>query len=74
DGKFYWINKELPGIEAAKVIDLQGKYVIPGFVDAHMHIDSSMTTPKVMGQTIGKYGTTTIIADDHEITNVAGVK
>ncbi|TXG05264.1 adenine deaminase C-terminal domain-containing protein [Lactobacillus delbrueckii] len=74
DGKFYWINQELPGIEAAKVIDLQGKYVIPGFVDAHMHIDSSMTTPKVMGQTIGKYGTTTIIADDHEITNVAGVK
>ena len=39
-----------------------------------MHIDSSMTTPEIMGQTIGKYGTTTIIADDHEITNVAGIK
>lgn len=39
-----------------------------------MHIDSSMTTPKIMGETILKYGTTTIIADDHEVTNVAGIK
>lgn len=74
NGKFYWINKELPNLKAKKVIDLQGKYLIPGFVDAHMHIDSSMTTPKIMGETILKYGTTTIIADDHEVTNVAGIK
>lgn len=40
NGKFYWINKELPNLKAKKVIDLQGKYLIPGFVDAHMHIDS----------------------------------
>lgn len=73
NGKFYWINKELPNLTAKKVIDLQGKYLIPGFVDAHMHIDSSMTTPKIMGETILKYGTTTIIADDHEVTNVAGI-
>ncbi len=73
NGKFYWINKELPNLKAKKVIDLQGKYLIPGFVDAHMHIDSSMTTPKIMGETILKYGTTTIIADDHEVTNVAGI-
>ena len=74
DGKFYWINTDLPGIEAKKTLDLKGKYLIPGFVDAHMHIDSSMTTPAIMGQTILKYGTTTIVADDHEITNVAGIK
>lgn len=73
NGKFYWINKELPNLKAKKVIDLQGKYLIPGFVDAHMHIDSSMTTPKIMGETILKYGTTTIIADDHEVTNFAGI-
>ena len=74
DDKFYWISDNLANVTAKKVIDLKGKYLIPGFVDAHMHIDSSMTTPEIMGQTIGKYGTTTIIADDHEITNVAGIK
>lgn len=74
DGKFYWIDQNLDGIEAEEVLDLTGKYLIPGLVDAHMHIDSSMTTPAIMGKTIGKYGTTTIIADDHEITNVAGIE
>lgn len=74
NGKFYWIAKDLPNIEAKETLDLRGKYLIPGFVDAHMHIDSSMTTPKIMGETILKYGTTTIIADDHEVTNVAGIK
>lgn len=74
NGKFYWIDKTLPNISAKKVLDLHDKYLIPGFIDAHMHIDSSMTTPKIMGETILKYGTTTIIADDHEVTNVAGIK
>ena len=74
NGKFYWVNQDLSGIRAKKTINLKGKYLIPGFVDAHMHIDSSMTTPAIMGQTILKYGTTTIIADDHEVTNVAGIK
>lgn len=73
DGKFYWIDNKLSGIEAKKTIDLNGKYLIPGFIDAHMHIDSSMTTPAIMGETILKYGTTTVIADDHEIANTAGI-
>ncbi len=74
NGKFYWINEKLPNLVAKKTIDLTGHYLIPGFVDAHMHIDSSMTTPKNLGDTILKYGTTTIIADDHEVANVAGIR
>lgn len=74
DGKFYWINEHLPNLATKQVIDLRGKYLIPGFIDAHMHIDSSMTTPKIMGNAILRYGTTTIVADDHEVTNVAGIE
>lgn len=74
DGKFYWISDQLSNIEAEQSLDLHGKYLIPGFVDAHMHIDSSMTTPAIMGQTIIQYGTSTIVADDHEVTNVGGIK
>lgn len=74
NGKFYWINEHLPNLTTKQVIDLRGKYLIPGFIDAHMHIDSSMTTPKIMGNAILRYGTTTIVADDHEVTNVAGIE
>ncbi|MFT8459214.1 MAG: adenine deaminase C-terminal domain-containing protein [Liquorilactobacillus ghanensis] len=73
-GKFYWVACDIKKIEPKKVLNLGGKYIIPGLVDSHMHIESSMTTPAIMGQNCAKYGTTTIIADDHEIANVAGIK
>ncbi|ERL64975.1 adenine deaminase C-terminal domain-containing protein [Schleiferilactobacillus shenzhenensis] len=73
-GKFYWLPA--PGTftgEAKKTIDLAGTYMIPGLVDSHMHIESSMTTPTRFGRAVASHGTTTVIADAHEITNVAGL-
>lgn len=55
-------------------IDLQGKYLSPGFIDSHVHIESSMLTPREFAKVIVPKGTTTIIADPHEITNVLGLR
>lgn len=55
------------------VFDAKGAYVAPGFIDAHVHIESSMVTPASFASVIVPKGTTTIIADPHEIANVAGI-
>ncbi|WP_421017490.1 adenine deaminase C-terminal domain-containing protein [Furfurilactobacillus cerevisiae] len=73
DGNFYWIGVNLPDIVAERTIDLKGFSIIPGLVDAHMHIESSMATPTNFGRAAVKFGTTTVIADAHEIANVAGI-
>lgn len=52
--------------------DAKGAYLAPGFIDAHVHIESSMVTPASFARIILPKGTTTIIADPHEIANVAG--
>lgn len=53
-------------------IDLQGKYLCPGFLDGHIHLESSMVSPKEFEKAVMPHGTTTVITDPHEITNVAG--
>ena len=53
-----------------KNIDVNNKYISPGFIDAHVHIESSMLSPKEFAKAIVPRGTTTIIADPHEISNV----
>ncbi len=53
--------------------DARGAYLTPGFIDAHVHIESSMVVPKSFMKVIMPFGTTTIIADPHEIANVCGV-
>ena len=53
--------------------DAGGAYLTPGFIDAHVHIESSMVTPSSFMKVILPFGTTTIIADPHEIANVCGV-
>lgn len=55
-------------------IDLKGAYVIPGLIDSHVHIESSMTTPKAFAEVLAKHGVMTIIADPHEIANVKGME
>ena len=58
--------------KADKIIDIQGKYLVPGFIDSHLHIESSHLTPYYFAEAIIPKGTTTIIADPHEICNALG--
>lgn len=61
------------GLKAKRTIDLKGKSVVPGFVDAHVHVESSLLVPAHFeGAVVGR-GTTTAICDPHELTNVAGL-
>lgn len=71
--KFYCVSPAIvyPGV---KTIDAKGKYMIPGLIDIHMHIESSMTTPVEFSRTTLPYGVTTVVADAHEIANVFGVE
>lgn len=55
-------------------IDMKGKYIVPGFIDSHVHIESSMISPCEFAKTVMPFGTTTLIADPHEIANVSGLK
>jgi adenine deaminase len=52
--------------------DLHGARIVPGLIDAHVHIESSLLTPKEYARLVATHGTTTVIADPHEIANVAG--
>ncbi|MTI68525.1 MAG: adenine deaminase [Firmicutes bacterium] len=69
-------NGKIVGIgeyEGEEEIDMNGKFVSPGLIDSHVHIESSMVTPTQFARTIIPRGTTTIIADPHEIGNVCGL-
>lgn len=59
--------------EAKEEIDLEGAYLAPGFIDAHMHVESSMVTPGEFARAVVPRGTTTVITDPHEIANVLGL-
>ncbi len=54
-------------------VDVSGKFVCPGFIDAHIHLESSMVSPAEFARAVIRHGTTTIITDPHEIANVMGV-
>lgn len=60
--------------EGIKECDIDGRYVAPGLIDSHVHIESSMVTPGEFARGVVPRGTTTIIADPHEIANVCGVE
>lgn len=59
---------------ASKEIDLRGKVVAPGFLDAHMHLESSMASPRILAPKLLARGTTAVVADPHEIANVCGLE
>ena len=61
------------GYEARQTIDLGGAYVAPGFIDAHVHVESSMTTIPQFARAVLPRGTTTVVTDPHEIANVHGL-
>lgn len=70
DGFFAGIGQ----FEGHETIDVNGKYIIPGFIDGHVHIESAMVTPAEFANVVLPHGVTTIIADPHEIANVSGTK
>ena len=55
-------------------VDAKGQYAAPGFIDSHIHIESSYVSPEELGRLVVPHGTTTIIADPHEIANVCGLE
>ena len=57
---------------AGDVVDAGGAYILPGFIDAHVHVESSHLVPSRFGALLAAHGTTTAICDPHEIVNVAG--
>ena len=59
--------------EATEVVDCQGRYLVPGLIDGHLHIESSNVRPAEYARMAATRGTTTAIADSHEIANVAGL-
>lgn len=59
---------------AHKIIDVSGKYIVPGFIDGHAHLESSMLTPDQYAAAVLPRGTTGVVADPHEYANVAGLE
>ena len=53
-------------------IDCTGKYLVPGFIDSHIHLESSIVSPKTFSRVVSAHGTTAVVTDPHEITNVLG--
>ncbi len=74
EGRFVYVEEGQPpsDISTAQTIDARGRYLVPGLVDSHMHIESSHVTPRGFAQAVLPHGTTTILADPHEVANVAG--
>ena len=73
NGRFSRIADEL-SITHEEVMDGTGKWMIPGLIDIHMHIESSMTLPSRFSQAVLPHGVTTVVADPHEIANVFGLE
>lgn len=75
DGKFLHIgNNYEDRLTSKNIIDGNNKYMIPGLIDIHMHIESSMTIPSEFSKAAIKQGVTTVVADPHEIANVFGIE
>ena len=55
-----------------KTVDCKGKYLFPGFIDAHLHLESTMVSPNELISTAALCGTTTFVVDPHEACNVSG--
>lgn len=64
----------LGSYEGLETIDLDGRYLSPGFIDAHLHIESTMLTPPEFTRVVSPRGTTSVICDPHEIGNVLGIE
>ncbi|MDE2853599.1 MAG: amidohydrolase family protein [Chloroflexota bacterium] len=74
DGRFIAVEAGDPpqGIHAKETRDLAGRIIMPGLIDSHLHIESSLLTPRRFAEAVLPFGTTTILSDPHEVGNVAG--
>ena len=70
DGKIVGINGIFSGKEEK---DLTGKYITPGFIDGHIHLESSVISPEDFAKIASIHGTTAVVTDPHEIANVCGI-
>ncbi|NGP44874.1 adenine deaminase [Bacillaceae bacterium SIJ1] len=74
DGRFLYIGPSEPAdLEAQDIIDGQGQWLVPGLVDIHLHIESSMMTPETFSYGLIQNGVTTVVAEPHEMANVFGL-
>ncbi|MGX7052124.1 adenine deaminase [Leuconostoc palmae] len=60
-------------LTAKQTFDANGKYIVPGLIDAHMHIESSLLSPSEFAKLVIPHGVTRVVADPHEIASVAGI-
>lgn len=67
-------NQDMVEIEAKHYYDAKGKHVIPGLIDSHIHIESTLMTPRNFAKEVIPCGTTTVVTDPHEIANVYGIR
>lgn len=76
DGRFAYVGPDASHCIGpdTQVIDAQGRYLIPGLCDGHMHIESGMLTPAEFAAAVIPHGTTTMFTDPHEIANVLGLR
>ncbi|MBE7681827.1 adenine deaminase [Paenibacillus sp. P13VS] len=75
DGRFMYVGPGGPElIQADEVIDARGRYMIPGLIDIHLHIESTMVTPATFSHGLIRCGVTSIVAEPHEMANVFGLE
>ncbi|WP_342415877.1 adenine deaminase C-terminal domain-containing protein [Paenibacillus sp. FSL R10-2782] len=75
DGKFMYIGQRgLESFEVNEIVEGHGKYMIPGLIDIHLHIESTMVTPATFSYGLIRNGVTTIVPEPHEMANVFGLE
>lgn len=72
DGRIVGVNAP-EGRAAKEVVDGGGRFALPGFIDTHVHIETTLLTPEALGEVIAPWGTTALFVDAMEIANVAGM-
>lgn len=70
DGKIVGINGDFSSVEEK---DINGKHIVPGFIDGHIHLESSVISPEDFAKIASIHGTTAVVTDPHEIANVCGI-
>lgn len=73
-GRFHYVGPSGGAAGAAEVLDAGGRYMLPGLIDIHMHIESSMLAPLAYSLQAARNGVTTIVSEPHEIANVKGLR